>query len=124
MPSDMHGNNETYDTDEFFTGLGEQQTQQSDVPYLDVSATYQAYGEVIINVVNRHREEALTASLLSQTGTFEVYEINGPDVKTRNSFEEQPIQTEQKDDVEGSEESFTYTFPAHSVTMLKGRIAR
>ncbi len=125
---DVHVNSETYDTDEFFIGLGEQRTQQSDVPYLDVSATYQDDGEVIINVVNRHKEEAITTDLLSQTGVFEgpfeVYEINGPTVKTRNSFEEQPIQTEQQDDLEASGDSFTYTFPAHSVTMLKGRIAR
>jgi alpha-N-arabinofuranosidase len=123
---DVHVNSDTYDTDEFFIGLGEQQTQQTDVPYLDVSATYQDDGEVIINVVNRHRDRDITTDLISQTGMFEgpfeVYEINGPGVKTRNNFEEQPVQTEQLDDVQGNGESFTYTFPAHSVTMLKGRI--
>ena len=123
---DVHVNSDTYDTDEFFIGLGEQQTQQTDVPYLDVSATYQDDGEVIINVVNRHRDRDITTDLISQTGMFEgpfeVHEINGPDVKTRNNFEEQPVQTEQLDDVQGNGESFTYTFPAHSVTMLKGRI--
>jgi alpha-N-arabinofuranosidase len=123
---DVHVNSDTYDTDEFFIGLGEQQTQQTDVPYLDVSATYQDDGEVIINVVNRHRDRDITTDLISQTGMFEgpfeVFEINGPGVKTRNNFEEQPVQTEQLDDVQGNGESFTYTFPAHSVTMLKGRI--
>jgi hypothetical protein len=32
------------------------------------------------------------------------------------------VQTEQLDDVQASGNAFTYTFPAHSVTMLKGRI--
>lgn len=125
---DVYVDSETYDTDRFFIGLGEQQTQQSDVPYLDVSATYQEDGEVVISVVNRHKDEAITTDLISQTGTFEgpfeVYEINGPDVKTRNNFEEQPVQTQQLDALQVSDSEFTYTFPAHSVTMLKGQIAR
>lgn len=125
---DVHVDSETYDTDEFFIGLGEQQTQQFDVPYLDVSATYQDDGEVTINVVNRHKDEAITTDILSQTGhfegPFEVYEINGPSVDTKNTFEQKPVQMEQKDDLEASGESFAYTFPAHSVTMMKGRIVR
>jgi alpha-L-arabinofuranosidase len=108
---DVHVNSETYDTDEFVIGLGEQRTQQSDMPYLDVSATYQDDGEVIINVVNRNKDEAITTDLLAQTGAFEgpfeVYEINGPDVKARNNFEEQPVQTEQLDDVQASGNAFT-----------------
>jgi len=125
---DVFVDSETYDTEEFFVGLGESRTQQSDVPYLDVSATYQDDGEVIINVVNRHRDEAITTDLISQEGTFEgpfeVYEVNGPDVKARNDFDQEPVQTEQKSNLEVSSTAFTYTFPAHSVTMLKGRIVR
>ena len=125
---DVHVNSDTYDTEQFFVGLGESQTQQSDVPYLDVSATYQGDGEVIISVVNRHRDEDITTDLIAQTGEFqgpfEVYEINGPSVKAQNSFDEEPVQTEQKADLDASGSSFEYTFPAHSVTMLKGRIVR
>src|SRR5688572_28602268 len=49
----------TYDTQKFFLGLGETTTQQTGVPYLDVSATYKD-GEIILCVVNRHKDEALT----------------------------------------------------------------
>jgi len=125
---DVYVDSETYDTEQFFVGLGESQAQLSDVPYLDVSATYKDNGEVVINVVNRHREDAITTDILAQTGAFEgpfeVYEINGPDVKTRNNFDEEPVRTEKLDDLQVSGSAFTYTFPAHSITMLKGRIAR
>ena len=125
---DVFVDSETYDTDEFYIGLAEELTQQSDVPYLDVSATYQKDdGTVVINVVNRHKDEAITTDLIAQTGQFagpfEVYEINGPDIKARNDFGETLVETEQKADLSVDGEQFTYTFPPHSITMLKGRIA-
>ncbi|MEJ2503576.1 MAG: alpha-L-arabinofuranosidase C-terminal domain-containing protein [Gemmatimonadota bacterium] len=125
---DVFVESETYDTDEFFVGLGEQTTQQTDVPYLDVSATYQEDGTVILNVVNRHRDQAITAELIAQEaafrGPFEVYEVNGPDPKAVNDFDAEPVRTERKDDVAADGSTFSYTFPAHSFTLLKGRLER
>jgi alpha-N-arabinofuranosidase len=125
---DVYVESETYDTDEFFVGLGEQTTQQEDVPYLDVSATYQDDGTVIINVVNRHLDEGITADIIAQEGAFdgpfEAYEVNGPDIKAVNDFDQERVTTQRRDDVAASGEQFTYTFPPHSFTMLKGRIQR
>lgn len=119
---------DTYDTEEFFIGLGEQTTVQKSVPYLDVSATHQEDGTLIVNVVNRHLEEAITADIIAQEGVFrgpfEAYEVNGPDVKARNDFGETPVQARRKDDVAASGRDLTYAFPPHSFTMLKGRIER
>ena len=116
---------ETYDTETFNIGLGEQTTQQEDVPYLDVSAVYKD-GEVIINVVNRHKDQSITADILSQegdfSGSFSVFEVNGPDVKSGNTFGKEIVKTVQKDDIRVKGDSFTYSFPAHSFTMLKGKI--
>ena len=61
------------------------------IPYLDVSAAYDnEAGEVIVNVTNRHREQAITTDILCQTGRFggkaTVYEVNGPDIKAENSM--------------------------------------
>ena len=118
----------TYDTPEFFVGLSEQTTQQSDVPYLDVSATLQEDGTVIVNVVNRHLDEAIAADVIAQEGSFEgpfeVYEVNGPDIKTVNDFGEEPVTTTRHDDLDVDGEQFTYSFPPHSFTMLKGRLVR
>ena len=79
----------TYNTDEFYLGLGEAQTKQSNVPYLDVSAAYNN-GEVIICVVNRHKENAIKTDIICQTGVFsdvlKISEINAPDIKAINDF--------------------------------------
>jgi len=119
---------DTYDTDTFFIGLGEQTTTQKGVPYLDVSATHQADGTLIVNVLNRHRDQAITADVLAQEGAFqgpfEVYEVNGPDVKADNDFDHENVKTVKKDDLRVEGAKFTYSFPAHSFTMLKGRIRR
>jgi len=91
---------DTYDTEEFFIGLGEQTTVQKGVPYLDVSATHQEDGTLIVNVINRHLEEAITADIIAQEGVFrgpfEAYEVNGPDVKARNDFGETRVETRRK----------------------------
>ncbi|PAU95945.1 alpha-N-arabinofuranosidase [Aliifodinibius salipaludis] len=123
---DVYVDSETYDTERFFVGLGESQTQQSDVPYLDVSASYKDNGEVIINVVNRHKDKAITTDIISQkgkfTGGFKVYEVNGPDVKAQNNFEETNVETEEKSSIQADGSKVTYSFPAHSYTLIKGKI--
>ncbi len=117
---------ETYNTEQFSLGMGESQAKLSNVPYLDVSATYKENGEVIISVVNRHLDQSITTDLLSQTGifdgAFEVYEVNGPNVKTGNDFGKEAIVTVRKPDLKAKSAQVTYTFPAHSFTMLKGKI--
>jgi len=123
---DVYVDSETYDTEEFFIGLGESQTQQNDVPYLDVSATHKENGEVIINVVNRHKDKAITTDIISQKGIFdgefEAYEVNGPNIKATNDFDEINVQTEQKSSIQANGSEMTYTFPAHSYTLIKGKI--
>jgi alpha-N-arabinofuranosidase len=98
------------------------------VPYLDVSATHQPDGTVVISVINRHKDNAITADIQAQEGSFsgpfEVWEVNGPDTKARNDFGSEAVKTVAKPAVSASGASFSYTFPAHSYTMLKGRLAK
>src|SRR5699024_10599531 len=63
---DVYVDSKTYDTDEFYIGLAESKTEQKDVPYLDVSATYKEDGEVIINVVNREKDERIKTDIIYQ----------------------------------------------------------
>jgi alpha-N-arabinofuranosidase len=116
---------ETYDTEEFFIGLGESTTRQTDVPYLDVSTTYNN-GEVIICVVNRNKDKAITTDILCQTGQFSgefsVSEVNGPNTKAQNDFGKTEVQTVAKPGIKASGTKITYSFPAHSFTMIKGKI--
>jgi len=105
--------------------LGETTTVQKNVPYLDVSAVYNN-GEVMICVVNRHKDKAITTQIISQqgqfAGKFKVYEVNGPDIKAVNDFGKTTVKTIQKPDINASGESFNYSFPPHSFTLLKGMI--
>jgi alpha-N-arabinofuranosidase len=116
---------ETYNTEEFFIGLGESKTRQTNVPYLDVSAAYNN-GEVVLCVVNRNKDKAITTDILSQTGeftgTFKVFEVNGPDVKAINNFDKENVITVVKPDISARGSKITYSFPAHSFTMINGRI--
>lgn len=118
---------DTYDTERFFLGLGETTTVQKNVPYLDVSAAYDD-GQVTLCVLNRNRDDALTANIICQegrfTGRFEVYEVNGPDIKAMNDFGSEPVKTTQKPAVRASGQSLTYSFSPHSFTLMKGTIAR
>ncbi len=116
---------ETYDTERFFIGLGESTTQQKGVPYLDVSAAYNN-DEIIINVVNRHLTEGIKTEIISQSGKFSgefsVYEVNGPDIKTGNTFGNEPVKSIKKPDIEINGTSFSYEFPPHSFVMIKGKV--
>ena len=116
---------DTYDTEEFFIGLGESKTKQSNVPYLDVSATYND-GEVILCVVNRHKDDIISTDIICQTGyfsgNFQVYEVNGPDIKSKNDFGTETVKTIKKPDIKAKGSTLTYSFPPHSFTMMKGTI--
>jgi len=125
---DVHVDCKTYDTGKFLIGLGESTTIQKDVPFLDVSATYNN-GEIIICVMNRNKDKAITTDLLCQEGLFDgefkVYEINGPDIKTENDFGKTNVETKKKASLKVKKsDKITYDFPAHSFTMIKGSIVK
>ncbi len=101
------------------------QSEHSKVtPLLDVSAAYDR-GTLVLNVVNRSRDEPIPATFELEdkqySGTFEVAEVNGPDIKSENNFGASPVKTTRKS-VESSGARLRYEFPPHSYTMLKGKL--
>ena len=117
----------TYNTSKFSFNRNEPPIQINEVPYLDVSATYNN-GEVTLCVVNRNKDAAITTDILSQNGSFsgnfKVYEVNGPNVKSMNDFDNEQVKTTGKPAINANGNKITYTFPAHSFTMLKGKISK
>ncbi|MEO6718868.1 MAG: alpha-L-arabinofuranosidase C-terminal domain-containing protein [Ferruginibacter sp.] len=117
----------SYTTNKFSLGLGETSTQQNKVPYLDVSATYKD-GEVFLCVINRNKDEAITSDIISQngafTGTFQAFEVNGPDIKSQNNFDKEDVNTKEKPAINAQGNKITYSFPPHSFTMLKGKMLK
>ena len=94
------------------------------VPYLDTSAALNN-GTLILNVTNRHRESAQDAVFELEdkkfNGEFQVFEVNGPDIKAENNFDKSPVKTQSKS-VTATGGTLKYSFPPHSFTMLKGSI--
>jgi alpha-N-arabinofuranosidase len=106
---DVYVDGPTYDTERFSIGLGETTTIQKQVPYLDVCAAYDR-PQVVICVLNRHKDRPLTLA------------VNGPDIKAQNDFGKEIVKTDTRPRIDASGTEFSYTFPAHSFTLLKGRI--
>lgn len=122
---DVFVDSPAYDTEIYSLGLSEATTKQTDVPYLDVSATMNN-GELVLMVINRHRDNAIRTDILCQSGEFEgllkVSEINNPDVKAVNDFGVENVKTVSKPDLKVKGNTVTYSFPAHSITMIRGMI--
>lgn len=118
---------EKYSTEKFYNSKDRLPSQLNDVPYLDVSATCNN-DEVTICVVNKHRDKAISADILSQSGPFkgklQVYQVNGPDLKSENNFDKTKVLTKEKPSVNSNGNKITYSFPAHSLTMMKGKISK
>jgi len=96
-----------------------------DVPHLDASAAYEN-GSLVLNVVNRHKDQAVETEFETQdkqfAGPIEIAEVNGPDIKSENSFDSTTVKTTQRSG-KADGRKFRYSFPAHSYTMLKAKLA-
>jgi hypothetical protein len=57
-------------------------------------------GTVVINVVNRHRDQPVDTEFEAEDkqfgGAYEVAEVNGPDIKSENTFGSTAVQTTRK----------------------------
>ena len=96
------------------------------VPYLDASAAWEN-GMLALNVVNRHKTEALATDIELEDkqfgGTVEVAEVNGPDIKSQNDFGVTNVKTVRRT-TKAEGRKLTYSFPPHSFTMLRAQLSR
>ncbi len=97
-----------------------------EVKYLDVSATYNPNGrEVFVNVLNRSKDRDITATLENASGkaaaTAAVWQMNHPDLKTTHTFgDDQKVRPKTSTaTLEADPAGYRYTFPAHSLTILR-----
>ena len=72
------------------------------IPYLDVSSVCnKEKSEIIVNVVNRHKEKLIVTDIINQSGIFKgtatVYEVNGKNIKDENSADKQLVRTIRKE---------------------------
>jgi alpha-L-arabinofuranosidase len=94
--------------------------------YLDVSATYDPKaGQVFVNVLNRSEKTDITARIENVAGApkgpVSVWELNNPDLKATHTFGKDAVvrPTTRSASVKASGNGFEYTFPRHSLTILR-----
>jgi alpha-N-arabinofuranosidase len=94
---------------------------------LDVTAVYNPeHAAFTIAVVNRDLAQAHTSTIqCAETfaSAVESYELNAVDPNSTNSFADPHIVSIQQSshDIGENQREFTYTFPAHSLTLLRLR---
>jgi alpha-N-arabinofuranosidase len=94
--------------------------------YLDVSATYDPKTrQVFVNVLNRSEKTDITARIENAAGApsgpVSVWELNHPDLKAAHTFGKDAVvrPATRQASVKASGNGFAYTFPKHSLTILK-----
>jgi alpha-N-arabinofuranosidase len=95
-----------------------------DIPYLDVSSAYSEDEKtLVVNVINRNMEKAITADVISDTGEFsgaaEINTINSDDVEATYTVNDRDSYQPATSTLETEGDSFTYSFPAHSFTQIR-----
>ena len=97
--------------------------------YLDVSATYNSRERLVyLNILNRSKDKDIVTRIENQGGEIRselgVWEMNHPDLKATHTFGDdkkvRPIERTVSTSVKNNE--FNYTFPAHSLTILRVRL--
>ncbi len=95
-----------------------------DIPYLDTSAAYEN-NSLVLNVVNRHKDQPLEVTFELQdkqfSGAVQVSEVNGPDIKSENTFDATTVKTIGRA-ATADGKLLRYTFPPHSYTLMKTKV--
>jgi len=94
------------------------------IPYLDVTTTYSKETHtVFINVVNRHKDKAISTEIINVSGDFsgkaESSLITTNDLQEGFTFEKQNDYIPLKSVVDPKNNMVTCTFPPHSFTQIK-----
>jgi alpha-N-arabinofuranosidase len=102
---------------------------RTSLPYLYVSATHDPTSRMLnLNVLNRSKDRDIRTRIDNQEGRLEpsarVWELNHPDLKATHTFgadtKVRPVERTVPLAVDGN--GFTYTFPAHSLTVIKVKV--
>lgn len=103
--------------------------QYKDIPYLDVTAVYsKETNTIVVNVINRHQDKAITADVISTSGNFsgkaEASIVNSDDLKAPFDFAKQAQYAPVKKEAKFNGNKLTYTFPPHSFTQIKAGLTK
>lgn len=93
------------------------------IPYLDVTSVYsKETGKIIINVVNRHKDNPITAEIISATGEFtakaEATLVAGNMLNDAFTYDKQSQYIPVTKVINTDKNRISYSFPAHSFTQI------
>ena len=94
-----------------------------DIPYLDVTSSYSKDTKtMVINVVNRHKDNAISTEIISSSGDFAgkaaASELSIADYKAPLTYDKKDQYVPVVKEVAVKGNSMTYSFPAHSFTQI------
>jgi alpha-L-arabinofuranosidase len=114
---DVFVKGETFDTEAFKA-----------IPYLDVTSAFNdKTGTLLINVVNRHKDNAIKTDILSSTGKFTgkaTVTIVNSDLEEAFTFDKQDQYIPETMEFSANGNSMAFSFPAHSFVQIKVKIAK
>jgi alpha-N-arabinofuranosidase len=93
--------------------------------YLDVSASYDPKSRVVfLNVLNRSKDKEIATRIDNQEGELSgdvgVWEMNNADLKATHTFgNDNKLRPAERSVAGAKNNEFNYTFPAHSLTILR-----
>ncbi len=93
------------------------------IPFLDVSSVYDAKAkQVVINVVNRHKDQPIATDVQNVSGTFtgmaSVSQLVGSVENKPFAYEDRDSYVPKTEQVSANGATFHYVFPAHSFTQI------
>ncbi|MEO6313602.1 MAG: alpha-L-arabinofuranosidase C-terminal domain-containing protein [Chitinophagaceae bacterium] len=96
----------------------------TNIPYLDVTTTFsKEENAVFINVVNRHKDKAITADIISSAGTFTgkaaASLVTATDLQEAFSFDKQTQYVPVIKEIPIKNNQLAYSFPPHSFTQIR-----
>ena len=99
------------------------------IPYLDVTTVYsKETGDIIINVVNRHKDNPITADIISASGEFtakaEATLVAGNTLNDTFTYDKQSQYIPETKVINTDKNRISYSFPAHSFTQIKVEIRK
>jgi alpha-N-arabinofuranosidase len=102
---------------------------QQPLNYLDVSATYNARDHIVyVNVLNRSKSQDIATRIQNEEGMLKpevgVWQMSYPDLKATHTFGDDKKVIPKNSTLAAALEksAFSYTFPAHSLTILRLRV--
>ena len=94
------------------------------IPFLDVTTVYnKGAGTAYMNVVNRNKDKAITADIMSVSGIFsgkaEASLVDSDSLDAPFTYDNQKKYIPLTKEIEVKEGKISYSFPAHSFTQIK-----